>query len=75
MKEQLIIFFRKESNFVETIKVSILIGGIIIGIIRDIKAPEENNLYQLHKKYQNESNMPHFNSSITTLHLKNDLLT
>jgi hypothetical protein len=74
MKEQLIIFLRKKANLVETIKITLLIAGIITGIIRDIQAPADNNLFQLHKKYQNESNIPQFNSSITTLHLKNDFL-
>ncbi len=76
MKEQLIKYFLKKANVImEPVKVTVLIGGIVTGIIRDIKAPEENNLFEMHKKYHNETNLPQFNSSTTILFLKNDFLT
>jgi len=75
MKEQLIKFILKKTNIIEAVKVTVLIGGIVTGIIRDIKAPEDNILFEMHKKYQNETNIPLSSTSTNTLYLKNDFLT
>ncbi len=48
-------FGRKYKNTVETVKLTVLIIGIITGIARDITSATSREFYLLHEQYQNSS--------------------
>ena len=48
-------FGEKHKNTVETVKLTILIIGIISGIVRDITSATSREFYLLHEQYQNSS--------------------
>ena len=62
----LIVYFRKSNNIIEAIKVTILVSGIIFGIVRDFQAPHGNSLFEINQKYMVNSG-PNFVKNLISL--------
>ena len=62
----LIVYFTKSNNIIEAIKLTVLVSGIIFGIVRDIQAPDSDSLFELNQKYMANSG-PDFVKNLISL--------
>jgi hypothetical protein len=55
---QFIKYIKRGSNMIEAVKLTVLVGGIVFGVIRDLHSPESNSFYyNIHQSYQKTSHI------------------
>jgi hypothetical protein len=44
-------FFRHHQKIIEAVKLTMLISGILVGLVRDFTKVDTNSIYELHEQF------------------------